>query len=173
MSGVPLCVHIGNMHLSILRLEDRVSSIRQQQEQLLKDASASSGSANQNQDTCISPAALRLKSTLEKIKVAGQSHWSSLFHHLPLINTIKLHDPAPTDDRQTGEMREGLRKFKALRATIKIRDSEKCDEPFQNLIDELPSDACIWHDMVFVYMHTLDPVYRILKCPFEMEFWMQ
>lgn len=24
--------------------------------------------------------------------------------------------------------------------------------------------------MVFVYMHTLDPVYRILKCPFEMEF---
>lgn len=165
MPGAPLRVQLGNIHQSILRLEDRVSSLERQQRPP-KDASGSA-----NQDTYISPAALQLKSTPEKVKVAGQGHWSSLFHHLPLINTIRLHDPAPTDDIQTAEMREWIKKCKALRATIKSRDSENCDEPFKNLIDELPSDACIWHDMVSVYMHTLDPVYRILRCPFEFEFF--
>ncbi|BCR83248.1 uncharacterized protein ACHE_10650A [Aspergillus chevalieri] len=146
-------VHDRGLSQSLYDLGNRVSNIEQQ---LTRDKAGVGG-----QDTFIPAATLRLKTSPEKTKVAGQSHWTNAFHQLRMLEKI--------DDRQAAEMREKIKKCKGLRAKLK-RVPTLCDEPFKSLEHDAfwESSNCI--EMVNAYFRTLGPIYRILHSSFREEY---
>lgn len=146
-------VHDGGLSQSLHELDNRVSNIEQQ---LTRDKTGLGG-----QDACIPAPTLRLKTTPEKTKVAGQSHWTNAFHQLRMLEKI--------DDRQAAEMREEIKKCKGLRATLK-RKPVMWDEPFLHLDLDVSWELKEYTEMVDAYFRTLGPIYRILHTSFREEY---
>lgn len=145
--------HNGSLSQSLHELGNRVSSIEQQ----LTRNNTELGS----QDSCIPAPTLRMKTSLEKTRLAGQSHWSNSFQQLRMLEKI--------DDRQAAEMREGMKKCKGLRATLKHKPM-MWDEPFKQLAVDVAWGCGTYIKMVGAYFRTFGPIYRILHPSFRDEY---
>lgn len=146
-------VHDGGLSQSLHELGNRVSNVEQQ----LTRNNTGLGP----QGTCIPAPTLRLKTTPEKTKVAGQSHWTNAFHQLRMLEKL--------DDRQAADMREDIKKCKGLRATLK-RKPVMWDEPFQHLDLDVSWELKEYTEMVDAYFRTLGSIYRILHTSFREEY---
>lgn len=143
----------GESPQSLHELGNRVSSIEQQ---LTRNSIGL-----RTQDTFIPAATLHLKTSPEKTKVAGQSHWTNVFHQLRMLEKI--------DDRQAAEMREEIKKCKGLRAKLKHVPA-LCDDPFKGLEHDVLWESPHYTVMANMYFRTLGPIYRILHSSFREEY---
>lgn len=104
----------------------------------------------------------QLKITSDKSKFATPGHCTHAFQQLHLLNGIKRSRGTTMVDRQAAEMKEEFKKCKSLRAMLKSRYTAVPDEPFLDLINDLPSNPDVCTEMVSSYFENFTYLYGIL-----------
>ncbi|KAJ5175082.1 uncharacterized protein N7482_000959 [Penicillium canariense] len=112
--------------------------------------------------TTISPLAPRLKSTGERTKLFGTTHWALVFQQFRLLRQVR--STASYTDGNQNEISKLLKEIRGLRRLIKSRQAPQLADPAPALLNDLPSrETC--DELVHHYLRTLGLIYRVLHIP--------
>ncbi|KAJ5579749.1 uncharacterized protein N7459_005734 [Penicillium hispanicum] len=112
--------------------------------------------------TLIPSLAPRLKSSGERVKLFGTTHWALVFQQFRLLRQVRSTALYP--EGGLNDIGKLLKEVRNVRRVIKKQQQPRLEDPAPGLLNDLPPRE-ICDELVQHYMRTLGLIYRILHNP--------